>query len=393
MWKTTKWLALIAFSIILALLSSQPPIASEHPPFSHTEIEQEMMGIAAFCLDLYSQMENAPGFEGLLCLPTTEESLSVAERIAEMEYAVVRPDGDMYNHEAVYHFYEAVLCGSDAELGIYLVQNNLIRLGFMTKDGKVHYTVDHLCFDEDFTPYISSDEGYSTLEVFQITEKGYLLWGQNRMPQGKFVFRYGLRVEPLGAEKRALEQKYLEPLGGYAGHNALTMDWNVDNLSALNFNEIFEPLYNYESGSNFAEDFMEPYNFDGVVYMQAIPRKLFEDIVTKYFPISVDSLREATVYSPDNGVYAGEAMWLQYYYNPQWEVVDIFANTDGSLTLVVDAVSTPHGKDKVATNYLTVMPREDDSFYYLSNTFERFYEDCEKVNLWPYFHEYGARIK
>lgn len=251
-----------------------------------------------------------------------------------------------------------------------------------------------LHFDENFQPYIGEDSSFTQLELFALTEKEYLLFGKDQMPQGKFVFKFGFRVEPLGAKMHELRQKYLEPLGGYAGHNALTMEWKHDNLLSVNFNEVFEPLYNYESGGLFAEDFMEPFTSDeGAVYMQAIPGNLFECLITKYFPVSAEKLRKTAVYAEKKQLYAGEPMWLQYYYNPAWEVVDYIENEDGSLTLVVDAVSVPHGKDRVATNYLTVMPRDDGTFYYVSNVCERFYENWEKVNLWPYFHEYGARIK
>lgn len=52
-------------------------------------------------------METAPGFDGLLCLPTTEQEVSVAKRIEDMGYPVMVPDGDLARHEAVYRFYEA----------------------------------------------------------------------------------------------------------------------------------------------------------------------------------------------------------------------------------------------------------------------------------------------
>lgn len=379
--------------VLTLLILFQTSTVADSPIYEQARISLEMTEIVMSCLDLYKKMDSAPGLNGLLCLPNAEETALVAKRIADLGYTVMHPNGDLYHYEAVLSFCEAVNQGTFSEVNIYFVQNNLSCLSFFAENGRVFFVVNELRFDEELNPVIAEDGILTELELFTLTDKGYLIYGKDKMPQGKFVFKFGFRVKPLGEKLRELERVYLEPLGGYAGHNALTENWSARNVTSLNFNEIFEPLYNYESGRIFDEDFMEPYSYDNGSYMQSVPGDLFERIVTKYFPVSVEELRANAVYSTEQEIYAGEAMWREYYYNPAWEVVDYYSNADGSLTLVVDAVSIPHGKDRVATNYLTVMPREDGTFYYLSNTCNRFYRDWEKVNLWPYFPEYGARVK
>jgi len=91
--------------------------------------------------------------------------------------------------------------------------------------------------------------------------------------------------------------------------------------------------------------------------------------MTKYFNLDAIRLREWAVYDAGQDVYAWE-MYISNQYQPSWEIVDYSENADGSITLVVDTYSIRHYMDHIATNYVTVMPREDGSFYYVSNRVE-----------------------
>ena len=52
---------------------------------------------------------------------------------------------------------------------------------------------------------------------------------------------------------------------------------------------------------------------------------------------------------------------------PKPEVVSYTYNSDGSITMVVDAVNAWYGTDRAFRHELTVMPGEGSSFRYISN--------------------------
>lgn len=79
-------------------------------------------------------------------------------------------------------------------------------------------------------PVIAPIEVFYEIEVFLMTEKGYLLHGNNEQSSGKIRAVSGLRVEPLGEENRRLCQEYIDPLSSYAATAVLSTDWDSTNL-------------------------------------------------------------------------------------------------------------------------------------------------------------------
>lgn len=96
----------------------------------------------------------------------------------------------------------------------------------------------------------------------------------------------------------------------------------------------------------------------------------YERIMTVYFPVSTEQLREKCGYDEDSGSYACE-MIFERQYPPFGEVVDYKDNGDGTLTLIVDAVWPDYNSDPAFTNTIVVQPFEDGTFRYLSNFVEQ----------------------
>lgn len=121
---------------------------------------------------------------------------------------------------------------------------------------------------------------------------------------------------------------------GYQGQNLLCSNWNVENMSELDYNGMFEYLYGMKYGEKFnSED-----------YPNGIPKEEFESLIMEYLPITAEQIREYAVFDEENQTY----LWARlgcFNYAPTFfgtslpEVVDIKENQDGTVTLTVEAVS------------------------------------------------------
>ena len=101
-----------------------------------------------------------------------------------------------------------------------------------------------------------------------------------------------------------------------------------------------------------------------------IPAEEYERIMTTYFPVSVEQLREHCGYDKDSNSYEYEMIYASPY-PPFGEVVDYTENADGTLTLIVDGVWPDYNSDLAFRNTVVVQPFEDGTFRYLSNSIEQ----------------------
>ena len=96
----------------------------------------------------------------------------------------------------------------------------------------------------------------------------------------------------------------------------------------------------------------------------------YEKIMTTYFPVSVEQLRECCKYDEGSNSYEYEMIYASPY-PPFGEVVDYKENTDGTITLIVDGVWPDYNSDLAFRNEIVVQPFEDGTFRYLSNSIEQ----------------------
>lgn len=96
----------------------------------------------------------------------------------------------------------------------------------------------------------------------------------------------------------------------------------------------------------------------------------YERIMTTYFPVSVEQLREYCGYDEGSNSYE-YGMISDSPYPPFGEVVDYTENSDGTITLIVDGVWADYNSDCAFTNRIVVQPSEDGTFRYLANSIEQ----------------------
>ena len=134
-------------------------------------------------------------------------------------------------------------------------------------------------------------------------------------------------------------------------------------LENIEFNDLFEFLYTMKYGEK----------IDEKKYASGIPKVEFEEVVTTYFDISIETLEIYAQYDDVKGVYPWEAIgpWNRIQqFQPFPEVVNCIENEDGSLTLTVEAVFQEEGTDCSFRHEVTIR-EEGDKWIYLGNCIER----------------------
>ena len=171
-----------------------------------------------------------------------------------------------------------------------------------------------------------------------------------------------LRVEPLDEKLRVLNRKYIKTIG-YDSNNLFTTNWDESDMNKINYYDIYEALYKMKYGMS------SPYSDEGVTYM--IEGKLYEKVFQEYLPVSTDVLQHVNVYDVSRQMYQYRTRGMFDHsvtpLVPFPEVVDAEYNADGTITLIVNAVSEKDESGRLFTHKVTIKEKENDGFEYVSN--------------------------
>ena len=274
---------------------------------------------------------------------------------------------NMENYESVDRFLEECTDGKSGSVVIYEIHGDggIGRMKFIF-DGTEMYVVSAGGIWNDNNKPGMSYISYTRIKEWKYTEKGwfgYELCVPERPEVSEIMDGSCLiRIKPMTEEQREMSERCVRGLG-YQGQNLLCSNWNVENMSELDYNGMFEYLYGMKYGEKFnSED-----------YPNGIPKEEFESLIMEYLPITAEQIREYAVFDEENQTY----LWARlgcFNYAPTFfgtslpEVVDIKENQDGTVTLTVEAVcDMVICDDAVITHELTVRFAEDGSFQYLGN--------------------------
>ena len=274
---------------------------------------------------------------------------------------------NMGNFEAVDGFLTECMEGKSGFVIIYDVNydGGIGRLKFIYDGTDMYVVSTRGIWNADNKPGISYIS-YTRLKEWKYTEKGWFCY-ELCVPEPPEVSEIMdgsclIRIKPMTEEQCEMSERCVRWLG-YQGQNLLCSNWNVENMSELDYNGMFEYLYGMKYGEKFnSED-----------YPNGIPKEEFESLIMEYLPITAERIREYAVFDEENQTY----LWARlgcFNYAPTFfgtslpEVVDIKENQDGTVTLTVEAVcDMVICDDAVITHELTVRFAEDGSFQYLGN--------------------------
>ena len=288
---------------------------------------------------------------------TSEQRKAVVEQFGKAGFVSVEEDTNMQNPEGIETFYTDYLNGQDSMVTVFEVQRDGLigAFSFIYRKERLQTYYIGVRWKEGGVPEI---QGTSVCDVAEIklTEKGYFIYAYKEVMTHASLRQYW-RVAPLSEKCRELTKKYISGLS-YVNYNMLATNWDSSNVADILMPCMYEDIYRIYTGKNL--------KIEG----WRIPAEEYEKIMTTYFPVSVEQLREHCGYDDSSNSYEYEMIYGSPY-PPFGEVVDYTENTDGTLTLIVDGVWPDYNSDLAFRNTVEVQPFEDGTFRYLSNSIEQ----------------------
>lgn len=207
---------------------------------------------------------------------------------------------------------------------------------------------------------------YARIKKWKYTKKGWFCY-EVCVPEYPEVMEvvdgsHMLRIKPVTDENREISKKCILGLG-YQGNNLLCSNWDVNNMKNLDYNGLYEYLYEMKYNKKFKSG-------NNTGYIQ---KEKFENLIMEYLPITRKKLQKYAVYNKKNQVYLWKRLGC-FNYSPSYfgtsipEVTNIKKNKDGTITLTVDAIcQMVLYNDAVITHKLIVRFSGNGHFKYLGN--------------------------
>ena len=353
-------LLLVGIAILLCSCSNKNAVADAERTVIDFSISDENQFIADLD-DIYSSCQD------MKC-KTEEEKLNqtrtVIESMGSKGYIAVDVENqiNMANAENAEMFLSEVAENRDAGCTILQVMYDKSFVRFDFKSGGNNVMITRRFYVWDNNSFVEKNEEKYKAYTWKYTD-GYLFFEKYRMGgyDGDSAYT-ALRVEPLDEKLRVLNRKYIKTIG-YDSNNLFTTNWDESDMNKINYYDIYEALYKMKYVMS------SPYSDEGVTYM--IEGKLYEKVFQEYLPVSTDVLQHVNVYDVSRQMYQYRTRGMFDHsvtpLVPFPEVVDAEYNADGTITLIVNAVSEKDESGRLFTHKVTIKEKENDGFEYVSN--------------------------
>lgn len=323
------------------------------------ELQSMVLSAAESVSEIYVDIviSDAPNYSSGISDFTSEQRKVVVEHLGSKGLVSVEEDTNMQNYEKIETFYAEYLDGHDSMVTVFDVHRDglLGAVTFIYRKNKLQTYYIGVRWKEGGVPEIQGTSVSDVAEI-KLTEKGYFIYAYEEVMVHAGLREYW-RIKPLSDKCRELTEKYISGLS-YVNYNVLVTNWDSNNVEDILMPCMYEDIYRIYTGENLkTEDWK-------------IPGEEFEKIMTTYFPVSVDQLREHCGYDEGSNSYEYEMIYASPY-PPFGEVVDYTENADGTITLIVDGVWPDYNSDLAFRNTVVVQPFEDGTFRYLSNSIEQ----------------------
>lgn len=274
---------------------------------------------------------------------------------------------NMENYDVADSFLNECMEGKSGQIVVYEIyyDGGIGRMQYFFDGTDMYVLSTRGVWNEDNKSGISY-VSYNRIKEWKYTDKGYFCYEmcvpqppeESEIVNGSCV----VRIKPMTNEQRYMSEKCVRVLG-YQGNNLLCSNWGTENLEELDYNGMYEYLYEMK--------YQKKFNYED--YPNGIPTAEFESLIMEYLPVTAEQIREAAVFDEENKTYVWARLGC-FNYDPSYfgtslpEVTDIRENEDGTVTLTVEAVcDMVICDDAVITHELTVQFGEDGKFKYLGN--------------------------
>ena len=338
-------------------------------PISHSErkeAEDDCKKMMELISELYKNAEKGHASNRVL----SEEIMhQMMKKLKDTKYSVTTTMvySDMENYKELEDFLNASMAGSSSSVVAYEIHSDggMGRYKYFYNGKDMYVLYAKAAWSDDDKPVITYIS-YTRIKEWKYTDKGWFCY-ELCVPEYPDVTEIVngsclVRVKPMTEEHRKMSEKCVLGLS-YQGNNLLCSNWDTDHMEGLDYNGMYEYLYAMKYQNKFS---MEDYS-DG------IPKEEFERLIMEYLPVTAEEIQSYAAFNEENQTYAWERLGC-FNYAPTYfgtsipEVTDIRKNSDGTVTLTVDAVcSMILWDDAVITHELTVRFLDDGSFKYLGN--------------------------
>ena len=323
------------------------------------QLQNKALSAAESVSEIYKDIEivDISSYSSGITEFTREQRKAVVKKLGENGFVSVEEDTNMQNYEAIETFYTEYLNGQDSMVTIFKVhRDGLIgAITFIYRKDKLQTYYVGVPWKEGGIPEIQGTS-ISDIAEIKLTEKGYFIYSYKTVIAHASLRQY-FRVKPLSDDCRELTKKYISGLS-YVNYNMLVTNWDSSNVEDILMPCMYEDIYRIHTGENLRTE------------NQEIPAEQYENIMTTYFPVSIEQLRKHCGYIEDSASYPYEMIYASPY-PPFGEVIDYTENANGTITLMVDGVWSDYNSDCAFTNQIVVQPFEDGTFRYLSNSIEQ----------------------
>ena len=323
------------------------------------QLQSTVLSAAESVKEIYKNViiKDAANYSSGVSEFTSEQRKTVVEQLGAAGLVSVEEDTNMQNPEKIEVFYSDYLNGQDSMVTVFEVQRDGLigAVTFIYRKGELQTYYIGIRWREGGMPEIQGTLVSNVAEI-KLTEKGYFIYAYEYVIAHASLRQYW-RIEPLPEDCRELTEKYISGLS-YVNYNLLVTDWDSSNVEDILMPCMYEDVYRISTGENLKTEGWK------------IPAEEYERIMTTYFPVSVEQLREHCGYDEGSNSYEYEMIYASPY-PPFGEVVDYTKNADGTITLIVDGVWPDYNSDLAFRNTVVVQPFEDGTFRYLSNSIEQ----------------------
>lgn len=362
-----KGIAACLIALCLLLCACGAPGAGQE-----RDIQKRCRQIVSLYRDLYDSAQKEPAADRWEEQTLSQQSIDAIEaRLLERGLDVIDSSADcpgyFVNAEHFRQFWDSVQRDEEASQEVIAIRDS----------GALSY---RLLTHQDGTTYVYSlvyslagdeDPDYEMHQVYgaELTEQGNFYYRINPEDDCHYANYTLIRLQKPDQELWELYSKYILA-GGYTATNIFLTDWAEDDFSPLCFNDLWEYVYRYRTGTQFWPDGCA---YDKSRNCYLIPAAEFESAVLPFFKLDAQTLRQLADYDAQTDSYpwrqveSNDYAFYLSYYTIEPEVTACRTNADGTLALTVEARSTDLGIDCLFSHEVTVRPMEDGGFQFVGN--------------------------
>lgn len=341
------------------------------------KIEKRCLAIADLYQSQYaSAKKEKPELNGEPAGVDDADLEKIKATLLEKGISVIAANGDetstLLNPEPFSDFWNKVSSQQDAELEAVALSEygGFYYYLFSYHGGQRYFAYANLEWDSAGRPGVK-DFQKTSIDSWLYTENGNFMYTRTTGCATPHVFeKMGrcqlLRIKPVPDSLLQYSLAYITPVG-YKGNNLFITDWSEPDFGSLNFNDLLEYLKKLSTGSYLSQ---KDYPFDEATGNFYIPDDIFEAAILPFFNMTAPQLKKAASYDEDRNAYP----WQEYkgantYPNPTVypNVTASQENSDGTLTLTVNAICPERETDALFTHQVTIRPLENGGFQYVSN--------------------------